>query len=455
MDVDALLRARFLPAMMAPTHLYFSYILLQRLTNDAHEQYHFRRNTEYLQQRIVIIVAKSVSLLRILSDSQECTGCTSMSITATNHFSSIATHVDDCLKMYDEVCTRMAQADHAIGDKLRPGTMDDTLGRFRLWAGNTRARRRGTASLDYKLREASHIRDRVLKLLQNLETVLVKALQIITGERVPWEDLSDSESDNSNDGSEQVEDEPTTELSQLASNMTEVIKCLMRLSMAISNPAPHNQFRESAHFDCEYFEQFDIEHVRAKFPLAGEYLVLRLGKAISRRRQYLRYREAYRKQLEKDLDDQTDPSTAIDGTVASSLPTIARACTFTGALDEGDYNDTQSQTSYASSNNDESKLRPPPLPKEGWDGEPFECPLCFRIISVRQTTSWYKHVYRDLQPYVSRVNYFDMIRINRENRCVQPWSAKYPIASTNLDTNGSHTKCKNIEIVGNALKDAI
>jgi hypothetical protein len=296
--------------------------------------------------------------------------------------SSIATHVDDCLKIYDEVCTNVAKADHAIRNKHRSGTMDDSLGRFRLWVGNMRALRRGTASLDYKLREASHIRDRVLKLLQNLENVLGEAHQIITGERVSWEDLSDSESDKSDDGLEQSEDGLTTELSQLASTMAEVIKFLMRLSMAISNPAPHNQFRESAHFDCQYFEQFDIEHVRAKFPLAGEYLVLRSGKAISRRRQYLRYRKAHRKKLEQDLGNQADPSTSIDDTVTSSLPTITKADTFTDALNEDDYNDTQSQTSYASSNNDESKLGPPPLPREGWDGEPFECPLCFRIISV-------------------------------------------------------------------------
>jgi hypothetical protein len=166
-----------------------------------------------------------------------------MSFAVLDGFSSIATHVDHCLNMYDEVCTSMVRANHTIRDKLRPGIMDNSLGRFRLWVGNMRARRRGTASLDYKLREASHIRDRVLKLLQNLETMLGEALQIITGERVPWEDLSDSESDESDDDSEQAEDGLKTELSQLASNMAEIIKCLMQLSSAISNPAPHNQFK--------------------------------------------------------------------------------------------------------------------------------------------------------------------------------------------------------------------
>jgi hypothetical protein len=343
-----------------------------------------------------------------------------MSTAQSDDASSIAILVQKCLEGFHDACSKLAKADPSIRSKLTPGVVHDSLGRFRLWVGNIGAHRRGKASLDYKLREASHIRIRVLELLQNLESVLHEALEIITGKRVPWEDLSDSDSDVSEDDSEQSKDELPTELAQLVSNMAEINSCLMRLSLAIRNPAPHDQFKESSQIDVAHFEIFDVDHVRGKFPQAADYLVLRLGKAISRRRQYLRYREDHRRKLEQGLKPQpqlqeltaplqaahtvTAPSEKIESTVASSIPLAIRTSASAADLDEdGYYEDTLSQTSYASSNNDPSRLYPPTLPEAGQDGEPFECPLCFRFTSVRQEKAWHKHVYRDLQPYVSSI----------------------------------------------------
>jgi hypothetical protein len=331
----------------------------------------------------------------------------------------IANHVQKCLDSFRDACSKLAKAEPLVRGKIPPGAMHDCFGRFRLWVGNIGAHRRGRASLDYKLREASHIRIRVLELLQNLESDLQEAQDIITGQHVPWEDMSDSDSDASDDNEpEQPGSELHTELAQLVSNMAEINGCLMRLSLAIRNPAPHDQFKESTQIDVAHFEVFDIDHVRGKFPRAAEFLVLRLGKAISRRRQYLRYREEHRRKLEQGLksesgiqepvvssqavDTITAPSEKIESTVASSLPLAIKTSASMADLDEDDYyEDTLSQTSYASSHSDLTRLRPPALPEAGQDGEPFECPLCFRFTSVRQAAAWHKHVYRDLQPYVT------------------------------------------------------
>jgi hypothetical protein len=340
-----------------------------------------------------------------------------MSLSQPDDPSSIAAHVQNCLQGFHDACGKMAKAGPLIRSKIPPDVMHDSFGRFRLWVGNIGAHRRGKASLDYKLREASHIRIRVLELLQNLESVLQEAQEIITGQRVPWEDLSDSDSEASDDELEQPRDELPNELAQLVSNMAEVNSCLMRLSLAIRNPAPHDQFKESTQIVVAYFEVFDVDHVRDKFPRAADFLVLRLGKAISRRRQYLRYREDHRRKLEQglkvpDLEGLSTPSQIaptvagpsekIESTVASSIPLAIKASTSATYLDDDDYyDDTLSQTSYASSHSDPARSRPPALPEAGQDGEPFECPLCFRFTSVRQAAAWHKHVYRDLQPYVS------------------------------------------------------
>lgn len=186
----------------------------------------------------------------------------------------------------------------------------------------------------------------------------------------------------------------------------------MRISMAIRNPAPHDQFKESKNIDMAHFEKFDVDHVQGKFPDARQYLALRLGKAISRRRQYLRYRLEHRSKLEEGLshnshDSDVDPllttnaipSIRAQSTVASSVPSNLK--TNNSLLIQDEEEDMMSQTSYTSSNNDSARLRPPPLPKDGSDGSLFECFLCHRIISASQTNLWHRHVYQDLQPYVS------------------------------------------------------
>lgn len=390
-----------------------------------------------------------------------------MSLTAPDDPASIATRVQECLKSFHEVCADLPKADVRIRKKVPPGTLHDCLGRFRLWVGNIGAHRRGRASLDYKLREASHIRNRVIELLNNLEVVLGEAKEIISGKQVPWEDLSDSDSDDSDNESLVSMQESTTELAQLASNMTEINSCLMRLSLAIRNPAPHDQFKESTQIDVTHYEAFDVDHVRGKFPKAKEYVIHRLGKAISRRRQYLRYREEHRKKLGQGLEPQTvlldtqqvsrtvtAPSDKIESTVASSLPPAIKTSSPNVNLDDEDYyEDNLSQTSYASSNNDAPRLRPPPLPEDGQDGSPFECSLCFRLTSVRQVNAWHKHVYRDLQPYVCAILTSCTWTISLiSHRYVLSKIARYPIVHTKVDTSGFNTNCKLIENGGSVFR---
>ena len=235
----------------------------------------------------------------------------------------------------------------------------DELSRFRLWCGNAGAHRFGRGSLDHKFREASNIR--VIKLLEGTKSVLGVVNEILTGARIPWEDLSDSESDLSVD----TEEQDTTELEQHVGSLAEINTCLMRLSMAIRNPAPHDQFKESAHINVSHFEQYDIQHVQDKFSEASEYLAVRLGKAISRRRQYLSYREEHRQKLRRGVEEDTQPvhvealaeelpepeteaqqsfaetipapSHTVGSTIASWLPSAIKISSSTPDLTQDDY----------------------------------------------------------------------------------------------------------------------
>ena len=191
--------------------------------------------------------------------------------------------------------------------------------------------------------------------------------------------------------------------------VVEAITCLLRLSMATQNPAPHDQFMESGQTNTSCFESFDIGHVQAKFPDAEGYLINRLGKAISRRRQYLKYRDEHHKKLTQGIVDVVEAPKPVsepigtefapieaapteinpESTVASSIPLATKAPTTHIDLDEDVYSEVGlSQTSYATSANESTNNRPPPIPKEAQEGKPFECPLCFMTISIRNSNSW-------------------------------------------------------------------
>jgi hypothetical protein len=181
------------------------------------------------------------------------------------------------------------------------------------------------------------------------------------------------------------------------SGIVETVTCLLRLSMAIRNPAPHDQFMKSMNIDTSFYEEHDINHVREKFPDAEDYLISRLGRAISRRRQYLRYRKEHHKKLaygieteQEDAQGAHDAQTEIcpQSTVASSLPAALKGVGHIDLAGDSESDSGFSAASSVTSANDAAKLRPPPLPKEAQDSSPFESPLCFMIISIRGARSW-------------------------------------------------------------------
>lgn len=338
----------------------------------------------------------------------------------------IAQHVSSCLHAFRVAIKSLAEADLQIQGKIPPGALTDAMGRFQIWSANIGAHQKGRSSLDHRLRETSHVRDRVIDLLRNQLVVVGEAIEIINGNLKPWEDMSDSDSD-SDSGASTIYAEAdiicvSTELAQLVSNMAEINTCLMRLSMAIRTPAPHDQFMQSKGIRVSHFEVYDIEHVRGKFPNSPDYLLARLGKAISRRRQYLRYREEHRQRLGQGLDtstplpaaqledvpSQSTPASTIaisqqvESTLASPLPANIQTVGLVHEYDEETYSEGfHSQTTYASTTPDMTKLRPPMIPDSALQGDPFECALCKRVTVVRHMKAWHKHVYRDLKPYVS------------------------------------------------------
>lgn len=170
--------------------------------------------------------------------------------------------------------------------------------------------------------------------------------------------------------------------------MEDVVDCLMRLAIAISNPAPYDQFRSRAGVFA-YPYQWDIAHVRQKLPNTDPVISKRLGKALTERRGYFKYREEHHLRLQEGLnsDDDDNGSKGKGTTIASSLPHESRDTVTPVVEDAEDTYSEVSATSFATTSADQEQLRVPPIPKDYTNG-PFLCPFCYMLISVDAESDW-------------------------------------------------------------------
>jgi hypothetical protein len=302
--------------------------------------------------------------------------------------------------------------------------------RFKMWAGNQAAHQTGPSSLDHRLREAPHLHEQVIYLLKDICESLQDAISFATedfpslgrdglgGEKQEEKDtessphsLNHDDDDDSDFSDLDSNSSPISGLSTFFTDVGEAIDCLLRLSVAIANPAPHERFRKlgaGLAEDVSFYEPHDIAHVKDKFPHIGDGLAMILGKFITRRRQFFKYRRAHHTRLASNLesDEKADTSRTeiVQKTVASSLPehfkAIANFDPRANIIDEDIRSDTGiSQTSYATSagflienQDDQARDLPPPLmvppiPNAGEDGI-FECPFCYRMIAAKSRAAW-------------------------------------------------------------------
>ncbi|KAK3170070.1 hypothetical protein OEA41_009455 [Lepraria neglecta] len=269
---------------------------------------------------------------------------------------------------------------------LRPTLWEDELGRLRLWSANIGAHQTSQSALDFRLRDASHIKNQIVKLLQGLHQILQDVGVVLTEIEGPIQEALPADED------------PETELEQLLDNIKTMINCLFQMSMLVRKPTRHDFFAETQKPETSWFELYDQGHVRDKHPHANEHLVRRLGFAMTRRRKYLKYRERHRAKLSMGLD--VSPEVDEEGTNILS-ETVATGLQ-TGHVESEDKapEAAMSDTSYASTILEGGAITIPLPPKEAIGGAPFECPYCFFMISIKGSRAWPMHVFQDLQPYV-------------------------------------------------------
>ena len=204
-------------------------------------------------------------------------------------------------------------------------------------------------------------------------------------------------------------------LLQLSQSTSDIIANLYKLSITIRNGnLSQDRLLKSSKIDVLCYEPYDEQHAKNKFPEASEELVERLGKANTRRRQYLRYRERHHEKLSaprrnsvvsgqpvtqhlnaqdietralsgvpfEQKDSERGPSLGVSAwreasTVASTFippKTEERLKT-----DEDTYSEIGTVSSYESSTIEDERPRVPPPPQTSEGGRHFECPYCYII----------------------------------------------------------------------------
>lgn len=277
----------------------------------------------------------------------------------------IGSAVESCLECYrtlNDECMR-SKLSQDLSTRLK-----DQHERLVIWAKNVKARLTGPASLDYRLRDASPIRTRIVDLLDEYRMLVGDACSIICGRTIPGKWLPDDLPDD--DGI------PGTELEQIFMDIAEVVDNLLALSITVQTPAQHdflvtprteNPF--PARDDSELYAR---QLVQNHFPLAGPCISERLGTAIWNRRRYFEYRAA----------STTVPSDFPRRTAIGESFELLKPLSFPSDMEM-------------------TRRRIPDLPRQS-DGVPFDCPYCNSAIELELQQDWeyavpcYKYGWRSM-----------------------------------------------------------
>lgn len=205
-----------------------------------------------------------------------------------------------------------------------------------------------------------------------------------------------------------------SEIREIFESIQDAINNLFRYSIIIRNNTNRDRCAKAAaaSISSPFNHDFDIQHVRHKFPALqakkGEWLIERLGKAITQRRQYLRYCRSHHEKTWQEPGLRGGPGvnpsndrrpqaqmklipmarSEVSKPTSTLAPTQASTLLLTSGqiIDEEMIDETQSQTSYATSTDEESTnhaLRVIQLEDVSKGLQHFECSYCWQIQECR------------------------------------------------------------------------
>lgn len=363
--------------------------------------------------------------------------------------SPIALHSTLCIDGFNQVCSLLQDPDRESQYGITYSKICDELGRFRIWAGNIGALQHVNvrSSLDYRLKDAPMLRDQISRLLVDLNAALVdgkachkhkffghladrtEVCSIASGRKPnrvssasDYAQLQRSLSESEGLRGEMFNMPTVSEIQERFQSASDNISHLFRLSVIIRNATPRDRYAKAAAAAIEPFDdQYDISHVGHKFPRLemkeNEWLKIRLGRAITQRRQYLRYCREHHEKLSKasaltdasesepklkihtqDVDLEQKSNLKMRSQIANTIAPSSHVQTTASTLMPSNIEtseiieeDRKSQFSYATSMDESSNpdiRQIVPLAKVTEGGLEFECPYCWSIRHYIKESLW-------------------------------------------------------------------
>jgi hypothetical protein len=231
--------------------------------------------------------------------------------------------------LFEALNESIRQPDQQSQYGLSGSEVSDSFGRFKIWAGNIETLQKfvSKSSLDYRIQDAPKIGTQIISILDDLAEFLEDgvydpsnireatcsqhltnlATSILSNrmENRPGSvaktrkeadaglDLAETDADDCGSDS----DEGVSEIQEIFTSIADSISSLFRFSIIIRNNTNRDSYAKAnvVAAGSSYDDKYDTNHVREKFPAlekGNEWLITRLGKAITTKRQYLRYCES-------------------------------------------------------------------------------------------------------------------------------------------------------------------
>ena len=191
---------------------------------------------------------------------------------------------------------------------------------------------------------------------------------------------------------------PTDEATMILEIISECISSLFRTGILIRKAGPTDRFSRALQMSTSaFYPSFDIDYVREKYPkLKGrdmKGLSERLGNAISKRRQFIKYSRDHKARLAyEDLsgvpEDFPARTEQLSSKATSLHPEKLPAHSLLLAACEEDEEDVVSVISASTLSGSASTLKLPRLEELKLNDGPFECPICFTLQYFRREKAW-------------------------------------------------------------------
>ncbi|KAF4634492.1 hypothetical protein G7Y89_g3617 [Cudoniella acicularis] len=328
---------------------------------------------------------------------------------------SIAFYAESCTTLFEELHGQLQRSTTA--NEISPETLLQKSNRFDMWARNIAALQDAylPSSLEYRIRNDKTAIEAVKRALVYLAESLEIMSSIVTGnkENETYDVESESSLAPSLGG---VKTQKVSETAELLRAIQDGIASLFQLSMIIrKRPETDEYIKAASMYPMDPI--FDIVRIGDVYPAVrgtNDWLSNHLGRALTRRRQYLLYRKEHQRKMQEvhRVREGPDGKTVYSGEGASSYhgnDTFPESTPLSldkqgvQAAPKGPR--TQYADSAKASERGTNILRTPPLPKKDDGsrvkyGEHFECPYCWRIQRFEEKGDWKKHVLSDLRPYV-------------------------------------------------------